>query len=154
MGNTAQAASDALFKEYESTTGKMLLRGIRNNNKQQVVDAVDLARKQLATPNMKKTHDEDYKRMAELMTAYLTRKYDVEDGILHWKTPVDLAKSLGSNNVIEYIEEMIVQLSQKMDREREINIDKAPAIKAAVGTVDSDRVALAKARLKEFRNKK
>ena len=153
MGNV-QKATDELFKEYESSTGKMLLRGIRNNNQQQVADAVDFARKQLAQPNLKKNHEEDYRRMTEKMTAYLTRRYDVGDGVLHWKTPVDFAESLGSHLVIEYLKDTIYQLGQKVDRERTVNVDKAPAIKAAVGTVDSDRVSLAKARLKEFRDKK
>lgn len=155
MGNTVRAASDAMFKEYESTTGKLLFRGIRNNNKQQVVDAIDFARKELIAPNMNKTHEEDYARMAEKMTEYLTRKYDVEEGILHWKTPLDYARSIGADNVVECIEETIVQLNQKVDKvKREINVDRAPAIKSAVGTVDADRVALAKARLQEMRNKK
>jgi hypothetical protein len=154
MGNATTSVSDALFKEYESTTGKLLLRGIRNNNKKQVTDAIDFARKELATPNMKKTHEQDFAYMTQKMTAYLTRKYDVEEGILHWKTPLDYAKSLGSELVIEVLENMILQLAQKTNDEKEVNIDKAPSIKAAVGKVDADRVALAKARLQEMRNKK
>jgi hypothetical protein len=154
MGNATTSVSDALFKEYESTTGKLLLRGIRNNNKKQVTDAIDFARKELATPNMKKTHEQDFAYMTQKMTTYLTRKYDVEEGILYWKTPLDYAKSLGSDLVIEVLENMILQLTQKTNDEKEVNIDKAPSIKAAVGKVDADRVALAKARLQEMRNKK
>lgn len=151
MGNEV---SNSLFKEYESNTGKLLLRGIKNNNKIQVENAIDTARKQLATPNLKKSHEEDYAYMAQKMTNYLTKKYDVGDGILYWKTPVDYAQALNSEHVIDYLKDMILQVSQKSNKQEEINIDKAPSIKAAVGTIDADRVSLAKARLQEMRNKK
>lgn len=154
MGNTVRAASDALFKEYEVSTGKLLFKAIRANSKKLVAEAIDVARKELANPNIRKNHEEDYIRMTEKMNTYLTRKYDVEEGFLNWKTPIEYAKDLGSEEVIPYIEEMIIQLNQKSDKERAVNLDRAPSIKAAVGTVDADRVALAKARLQELRNKK
>lgn len=144
--------STDLFKEYESSTGKLLIKAIRNNNQKQVADAIDVARKQLAKPNMSKSHEDDYNDMTIMMTKYLTRKYDVGDGILYKKTPLELATSVESNNTIEFIKDSIFSLTHTK-QESNINLDKAPCIKAAVGTVDQDRVALAKSRLQELRSK-
>lgn len=141
-----------LFKEYESSTGKLLIKAIRNNNQKQVAEAIETARKQLATPNMSKTHEDDYNHMTSKMAQYLTQKYDVGDGMLYKKTPLELAISVESNNTIEYIKDVIFSLTHTK-YESHINLDKAPCIKAAVGTVDQDRVALAKSRLQELRNK-
>ena len=54
MGNTMRAASDALFKEYEVSTGKLLFKAIRANSKKLVADAIDIARKELANPNIRR----------------------------------------------------------------------------------------------------
>lgn len=151
MGNVTMS-TDSLFKEYESSTGKLLIKAIRNNSQKQVAEAIDFARKQLATPNMKKTHEDDYNNMTSRMTQYLTQKYDVGDGMLYKKTPLELAASVESNNTIEYIKDTIFSLTHTK-QESHINLDKAPNIKAAVGVVDQDRVALAKSRLQELRNK-
>jgi len=150
MGNVEMTPE--FMKEYEHNTGKLLLKAIRNDCKQQVENAVDFARKQLATPNMKLSHDEDYAIMTQKMTAYLTRKYDVGDGMLWKKTPVELAMAVEAHETVEYLKETILKLSQTKEQ-RHINTDRAPAIQAAVGNIDQDRVALAKSRLQALRKK-
>jgi hypothetical protein len=148
MGNV----SETLFKEYEATTGAKLLKGIQSNEKKLVVEAIDLARKQLMTPNMNKTHKDDHSNMVIQMTAYLTRKYDVGEGLFFKKTPLEYAEAIGSSETIEYITETIKNLA-KHDQNKVINNEKSPAISSAVGTIDKERVALAKSRLQYMRNK-
>lgn len=151
MGNVEMSTN--LFKEYESSTGKLLIKAIRNNSQKHVSDAVEFARKQLATPNMNKSHQEDYNEMVSKMMLYLTRKYDVGDGMLYKKTPLELATSVEANEgVIEFLKETIFSLTHTK-QESQINLEKSPCIKAAVGTVDQDRVSLAKSRLHVLRNK-
>jgi len=148
MGNV----ETGLFKEYENVTGTMLMRAIKSNSRMQVEQAIEFARKELASPNLKKTHDEDYEMMREKMNLYLTRKYDIGDGMLWKKTPVELATSLEANDALQAIRETLLKLSQTKDQ-KHINTDRAPAIQAAVGNIDQDRVALAKSRLQALRNK-
>lgn len=141
-----------LFKEHENTTGRMLIRAIKAGCKKQVSVALDSARKELATPNMKKSADEDYELMTQKMTAYLTRKYDVGDGMLFKKTPIEFAEAMNAPDIVEFINDTLIKLSQTKEV-KHINLDKAPGIQAAVGTIDQDRVALAKSRLLALRNK-
>lgn len=148
MGNV----ETGLFKEYESNTGTMLIRAIKSNSRIQVEKAIEFARKELATPNLKKTHDEDYELMREKMNLYLTRKYDIGDGMLWKKTPLELAAMVEAVEAMEAIKESLLKLSHTKEQ-KHINMDKAPAIQAAVGNIDQDRVALAKSRLQALRNK-
>ena len=150
MGNVEMSTD--LFKEYECSTGTKLLKSIRNNDVTQTEQAIEFARKQLMTPNMKKTHEDDYNFMKLRITQYLTRKYDVGDGMLYKKTPVEFAMTLGSTNVVDFLKDTIIKLS-RTEEQGKINADKSPSITAAVGTIDSDRVALAKSRLQALRKK-
>ena len=150
MGNV-EISTDSLFKEYECSTGKMLLKAIRVNSQKQVEEAIEFARKQLINPSLKKSHDEDYQFMTQKILQYLTRKYDVGDGFLSWKTPVEYAMSTGANHTLDYLKDTIIKLG-RTDNAKRINAEKSPSISAAVGTIDGDRVALAKSRLHTLRH--
>jgi hypothetical protein len=162
MGNTSKAASDALtpefLKDHEYSSGHLLLRSIKVNSKKQLTEAIEIARKELLPlhrSNLKLTHDEEYERMQAKMVSYLTRKYDIGEGYLNRRTPIEYAIHLGGNidEVIDCLKENITILSRTL-HEKKISVDKAPRTAAAVGRVDRDRVALAKARLESLRNGK
>lgn len=102
---------------------------------------------------MKKSHEEDYEMMTQKMSAYLTRKYDVGDGMLFKKTPLELAIAVEANESAELIKYTIGKLSQTKEQNHTINTEKSPGIHTAVGNIDQDRVALAKSRLQALRNK-
>mmetsp|Transcript_30515 Transcript_30515/g.51545 ORF Transcript_30515/g.51545 Transcript_30515/m.51545 type:complete len:154 (+) Transcript_30515:119-580(+) len=151
MGN-AEITSN-LFTEYESTTARRLLTGITNKNLKQVEDAVEYARKQHIIPNLKKSYSEDYADMTEQMLIYLTRKYDVGDGILFKKTPIQYAQKLAADDIVAFLNDTVIRLERK-DNSKVINQELSPATSAAVGEIDADRVSLAKARLMKIRNDK
>lgn len=147
MGNT----EISVFKEYEHQSGSLLLVAIKMNNRKKLQDAIDYARKQMITPNLKKSYDEDYKEMAEKMLTYLTRKYDVGDGLLHRKTPLEFAQSIGSDDVVELLNETIQKLQSSVDECTTRNTEKYESISKNIGKIDKDRVELAKSRLEKLR---
>jgi hypothetical protein len=148
MGNVEVS----LFKEYESQSGNLLISAIKSSNKKKLEDAIEVARKQLITPNMKKSHEEDYKEMTNKILVYLTQKYDVGDGVLYRKTPLELAKSIGSDEITMYLEENIKKLEAAVKATEVANTEKYEGISKNVGKIDKDRVSLAKSRLENFRN--
>lgn len=147
MGNV-ELGADKLFKEYEHKNGRLLLKGIRCNSAEQVEHAIDVARKELANPSLKNDHDQEFNMMIDKMKLYLTTTYDVGDGMLAKKTPLQFAKTCSSVAVIPVLERNIASLNQE-----EHTRSTMPLTSSLVGKVDRDRVTTAKERLKELRNK-
>ena len=84
----------------------MLLQGIRADSKKQLQSAIDLARSDLKKTHMHLDHDQEYVLMIEKIAKYLTKSYDIGEGILHKKTPIDYATELnkkGYKNIISQI---------------------------------------------------
>lgn len=150
MGNTFN--TDNLMKEYEHVSGKRLLRAIRANHAGNVKESIEAARKELLSGDRRKSHDEDYDNMVRKMTTYLTRQYDVGDGMLFGKTPLELAASVGSDQATEAINEELAILS-KNKASSEILERKGASVSqsTALGKVDKDRAVQARERLKEFK---
>ncbi|KAJ1415665.1 hypothetical protein B484DRAFT_159030 [Ochromonadaceae sp. CCMP2298] len=154
MGNSHDGSAIDMFKDFEFTTGKLLLRAIGANSVDQVKQAIEFAQKELIRPNIKKSAEDDWEEMAEKIKLYLTRQYDVGDGMFGKKTPVDYAKKIGSNDVVPLLEDSIRRIGNT-DASKEINIDQAPRTVAAIGgKLDPGRVALAKERLAAFQRTK
>lgn len=156
MGNTpTPAIPEMLLKDYEHKTAQRLIRGIKANSRRQLEEAFDSARKELLSNNTKLAHDKEFENMVKNMIAYLTRGYDVGDGALFTKTPLEIAREYHADVAIEFIEEKIAHLQKSEVGAKEI--DKrginVPATSSA-GRVDKDRVALAKERLKQFQAEK
>lgn len=156
MGNTATPAiPEMLLKDYEHKTAQRLIRGIKANSRRQMEEAYDAARKELLTANTKLAHDKEYEIMVKSMIAYLTRGYDVGDGMVFTKTPLEIAREYHADEAIAFIEEKIEQLQKSEVGAKEVSkrgVGVAPA--ASAGKVDKDRVAQAKDRLRQFQNER
>lgn len=79
------------------------------------------------------------------MVAYLTRKYDTGDGPLFGKTPLEYAELLGLSDVVAYLKETLAKYAQAKN-----SAEAAAANKGRREGVESDRVAQARTRLKDF----
>jgi hypothetical protein len=154
MGNSNGGGPLDLFKDYECTTGKLLLRAIGANSEMLVKQAIEVAKNELIKPNLKKNHADDYEEMQEKIKLYLTQKYDVGDGLFGKKTPIEYAKKIGANDVVPCLEDSIRRIGNT-DASKQINCDHAPTTVAAIGgKLDPGRVALAKERLAAFQRTK
>lgn len=144
---------EMLKKDYEYQTGQRLIRAIKANSRSQLQDAVDCARNeiQLHSKNVKIAHDKDYEDMVKKMIAYLTRGYDVGDGVLFTKTPLEIAEIYHCSDAAAFINENLELLSRSQVSSHVVakqGLSVAP--KSSVGAVDKDRVHQAKERLKAF----
>lgn len=156
MGNTpTPGIPDMLVKDYEHKTAQRLIRGIKANSRRQMEDAYDSARKELLSSNTKLAHDKEFEIMVKAMLSYLTRGYDVGEGAIFTKTPLEIAKEYHANEAIAFIEEKLEYL-QKSEvggaevKKRGINVPSS----TSTGRIDKDRVAQAKERLKQFQNER
>lgn len=149
MGNAVNSASksvSSLVAASESHSGKKLLLAIKANSRSQVEAAIEFAKKERIQSNSGgENHEKQYDDMIYRMLNYLTREYDVGDGILYKKTPIQYARSLVANEAEECIEEAIAKFKKQE------NTDK---VSKTVGKVDADRVKTAKERLREFQKKR
>jgi hypothetical protein len=84
MGNSNERPK--MFGKYEHSSGKILILSIEENQRSQTQGAIDAARKDFTTL----AHGVDYDDMVKKMIEYLTRHYDIGDGIAFRKTPLGL----------------------------------------------------------------
>lgn len=156
MGNTPTPAIPEMFvKDYEHKTAQRLIRGIKANSRRQMEESYDCARKELLSNNTKTAHDKEYEFMVKSMITYLTRGYEVGDGVIFTKTPMEIAKEYHADEAIAFIQEKLEHLQKsevggKEVSKRGINV----ASTSITGRVDKDRVAQAKERLKQFQNER
>jgi hypothetical protein len=151
MGNSSSALP--LVKEYEHIAGKKLIRAIKANSKMQMEESYEMAKKELLPKSKTSTHDKEYENMIKQMTLYLTRGYNVGDGVLFTKTPLEIAKEFHADQATEFINKALEQLNKN---EIAAEILKEQGLKvtstSVVGSVDRDRVQTAKERLKQFQS--
>jgi hypothetical protein len=81
------------------------------------------------------------------MKNYLTRQYDVGDGPLFTRSPVEYAKHLKAQKVEQVITRNIMELEGLIP-------GSGPKFNQAVGEVTHERAALAKARLQALKDAK
>ncbi len=149
MGNTANSASKSvsgMLASSETHSGRKLLNGIKANSREQILAAIEIAKKErIQSSAGGADHEKQYDQMIKRMFSYLTGEYDVGEGILFKKTPIQYARSLAANEAEECLEEAIAALKKQE------NTDK---VSKTVGKVDADRVRQAKERLREFQKDK
>jgi hypothetical protein len=149
MGNTVNSVSKSaasLVALSESASGRKLLLGIKANSKTQILAAIEIVKKERIKANTGgDSHEKQYDDMIRRMLSYLTGEYDIGDGVLFKKTPIQYARSLAADEAEDCIEEAIEQLKKQE------NTDK---MSKTVGLVDADRVRQAKERLKEYQKTK
>ena len=85
----------------------------------------------------------EYDDMVEHLKKYLTKAYDVGDGPLFVKSPIDYCKINHANKVERAILQTIDSLAKNIEGSSSSSIESV---------VSKERVALAKDRLKQMRN--
>ena len=155
MGNKFEMPID--WKEYEYKTGKKLLRAIEIDDVEQLDRCVELVKKELLKINYKISPDQEYDKRMENLTIYLTRFYEVGDGVVFKKTPLEYARDLKSESCMRYIQEKLALYSRTDSSATVIknaaNINSQKIETKQLGKIDNDRVKLAKERLIAYRNK-
>lgn len=148
MGNSADKQS--ILEDHEHKSGRRLLASIRVNQRDVTQMAIDCARKEFAKHATGfLSVSLDYDEMSAKLEKYLTRSYDIGDGIIFTKTPLEFCDIIGSSESAAVIRENLQRISMvtngKKDGAHPVGIDNA-----VVGLVTHDRAALAKARLQAF----
>lgn len=157
MGNTIQAPK--LFSDHEHRSGKRLLESIQANKGDRTQAAIDFARKEFSMPISSITSNvSDYEEMSTRMEKYLTKPYDVGDGIIFRKTPLEYCESVKSLESASVIKENLQKLRgvsgipSKVEKLKEGNAESifTGIENATVRLVTADRASLAKSRLQAF----
>jgi hypothetical protein len=145
MGNkvTNSSFSSALTGEFEHRSAKKLLTAIRVDDPALAQKAIDSAKAEFSRPVSSNSNRADYDDMINEMKNYLTRQYDVGDGPLFTRSPVEYAKHLKAQKVEQVITRNIMELEGLIP-------GSGPKFNQAVGEVTHERAALAKARLQAF----
>jgi hypothetical protein len=158
MGNESSIPTPSIFKEYEHISGKRLIAAIRADSRASTIAAVDFARKEFTKPFSKNTSNvSDYEDMVGKMERYLTKKYDVGDGVVFTRTPLDFARSIRSNQAAAAIEESLAKIRTESHTAGVQLGDKSAGTvieRPVIGEVTHERASIAKERLKEFQNKR
>lgn len=151
MGNKLNPIPESLTKEYEHIAGKKLIRAVKSNLPAQLEESYELAKSELLPKSKSTAHDKEYETMVTKMITYLTRGYNIGDGILFTKTPLEIAEEYHADQSIRWINTKLEYL-QKNEVGRKLLEDKEIKVKStsAVGPVDRERVHSAKERLKQF----
>lgn len=158
MGNSSLNPVPDLLKEYEYNTGQKLLRAIKANSRTQMKECLDFVKEEIRSQNKtsKLAHDKDYENMMKKVTLYFTRGYDIGDGVIFTKTPLQYAESLQSDQAIAFLNDTLAELSRNETASKVIEDKRAVVVKeqSFMGKVDRDRVNQAKDRLKAFQNER
>jgi hypothetical protein len=162
MGNDASSttAPSSIFREYEHQSGRRLIAAIRANSKEATKVAITFARKEFTKPfSSVISNASDYDEMAVKMERYLTKPYDIGDGVVFKKTPLEYANSINAKESIAVIEETLTKLRADIHKsESQSNLPLTPPTQKAAGVVERpiigevtrERAELAKERLKAF----
>lgn len=142
MGNSIKLPD---FTSYENTSGKKLLVAIDLNNKEATQVAIDYCRSEFT----KKSYALDYDEMMEKMENYLTRHYNIGDGIIFRKTPLEYCEHKQAEESALVIKENL-QILRGVNRKKCGEENSAGRESATVGLITQERAVLAKERLKAF----
>ena len=98
----------------------------------------------------RQANESGYQDMVNSMLQYLNKKYDVGDGAIFIVSPIDYCKKLNAHEAKKCIEDNIAKLkaSKEFDKANDA-IKKGGDVRQGKGQ-DSERVQLAKDRLKGF----
>jgi len=155
MGNTSQSLPD-IFQNYEHRQGTKLLAAIREDSKEGIDEAVEFARQECikAKTSTSTSASNDFDLMIDKMTTYLTQQYDVGDGPIFTKTPIELAKDLYCDHATPAIEDHLSKLKMQTEKRNDGKSQRSMfTSKDKVGESKQKEVAAAKARLLAFREK-
>ena len=149
MGNKATQSSITanLFGDFEHCSGKMLIAAIRIDDSSGVQRAIETAKKEFAKPISSNVNKAEYDDMIENMRKYLTKGYDIGDGLIYTQSPIAFAKLLKSKRAEETIVRNLTELEG-------IIASGGVKVSSTVGEVSHERANLAKERLKAFRDTK
>ena len=157
MGNKSSPAHQMPSKafEFEYINGKCLLQGIRNNSAAEIAAAIEKARKEFTKPVGGRIANEcGYQDMVESMLTYLTKKYDIGEGQIFVSSPIDYCNKLHSHEAKKCIEDNIAKLKASKEFDKANGAIKKGKDTKEVKVQDTERVQLAKDRLKEFLKEK
>ena len=169
MGNSesAEESSSApnamkFFHDYEHKQGTLLVPAIKRNSVEDLEKALEVARKEFARPKTTGFNKAQYEEMVTKMLDYLTQTYDIGEGILFKQTPEIWAKNCSANEAtiwlkskIEYFEKLKNSAPPPADSGSNSSSSSSSSSNSNGGanaeSSSSDRAALAKERLKAFR---
>jgi len=148
MGNkvTGSSVSGMLaLHEFEHISGRHLIEAINANDTRKLQRAIDQAKAEFSKPVSNNMNQTDYDEMIEYMTKYLTKEYNVGDGILFVRTPL---KYCADKNA----DECAFLIRKNLDTFAQTNVGnpKQSRMSNTVGEINKERVSQAKERLKEF----
>lgn len=148
MGNSVDRPS--ILEEYEHKSGKRLLASIQVNQRDITQSAIDFARKEFTKhASGFLSVSSDYDEMSAKLESYLTKKYDIGDGIIFTKSPLEYCDSIGSSESAAVIKENLQRVSMVTNGKKQGS--QPTGIEShTVGPVTHDRALLAKARLQAF----
>lgn len=148
MGNS-QSEGNAMnmFHSYENRNGKLLLAAIKNDCLEEFHIACETARKEFVRPKTRSSNAAGFDDMLQGMYEYLTRPYDIGNGPLFTKTPLQYAEMLKSTKIIGPLTEKIKELEKSKPAIRPVD----NVFDGRSGTSDSShRANIAKDRLRAF----
>lgn len=134
-----------VLQSYENKSAKKLLDAIKRDSSKHILIAIESAKVEFIKPTKKAANQAEYDEMVLGMMKYLTRKYDIGDGVLFTKTPLEYCAIMKSQLAKETLESEIEKykaMESKLDS-RDRGSDSMNA-----------RANLAKERLKAFQQTK
>lgn len=156
MGNTSLKPGE-LLKEHEYQSGQKLIRAIKANSPNQLESCMSLVKQELMSTTRSMAHDKEYEYIQTKTKQYLTRGYNVGDGIIFTKTPMEIAEMYTADQAAAYLRDQLDQI-QRRENSMKVNASTVPnnanEKSSSVGVVDKARVAEAKERLRAFQQEK
>lgn len=156
MGNTSLNPGE-LLKEHEYQCGQKLIRAIKANSPNQLENCMSLVKQELMSTTRGMAHDKEYEYILMKTKQYLTRGYNVGDGVFFTKTPMEIAEVYAADEAAAYMKDQLDQI-QRRENSLKANASAVPINtnekSSIVGVIDKARVAEAKERLRAFQQEK
>ena len=150
MGNSSssppgqsKALDGCILQQYEHKNGKKLIAAIKLNSALRTRQAIEEARVEFIRPTKKTSNEAEYDEMINGMIKYLTQGYNVGDGILFTKSPIQYGEYCKADEALEVVKSELEKYQQMLQRNE--NVTEKPRDR-----ISSDRAKLAKERLKNF----
>jgi len=151
MGNSSNSIS-GLVKEYEYQSGEKLIRAIKADSRQQLDACMDFIKQEFISQSRKMAHDKEFEMLQQIIKNYLTRGYDIGDGVLFTKSPLEIAEL----NHAQVAKAFIIEKLENIKRFETLSTTSSNATsnRSTGGAIDKSRVAEAKERLKKFQEER